>query len=358
MNSASDLSQSADGDLMRGVCSFDVRLPLAFCLWSASSAALAAPCTDPVSAASVDALVAKVDVAFVGSDTDAIPAMATELRDSLPCVTEALDGRQVGGIHRVLALDAFIARDRDRVRQSLAAVRSADPNYTLPEFLPPAHPMRADFEAIALVDAPTSPLPAPENGRLWVNGKVAERRPDGFPAVVQWEKGRGKIGMTALLLPGDPAPAYPVAKAVAVGDGGEKPNGGRGHKEPKEPKDPKDPKGEHEGPRWVLVGAGGGAVVVSGVLGLVASGADQRWGDCAGEAGSEGVTACVDLNADAAKAAWTGEPGWDDLNDWQRRAETIRYGMGDASADGKVAGAAALGALAVGAGLITVGFVW
>lgn len=307
-----------------------------------SGVAAAEPCAGPVSAAEIDKLVAQVDVAFVASDTDAIVPLAAQVRDSLPCVDSLLDGRQVGGVHRVLALEAFISRDKAGSQAYLAALRSSDPSYALPEFLPAAHPLRADFAALVLEEAPTSPLPQPESGRLWVNGKVAERRPDSWPAVVQWERPRGKLGLTELMMPGDEAPDYPTATAIAnngTGDGTE---------------DPKPPKEPHEGPRWALVGAGGGALLVSGGLGLWASASAEDWRGCAGQ----DVAGCVKANEKGAEAAWKGEPGWDSLSPFVQRIETLRYGADDAAATNKLAGGLALGAAVLGAGLITVGFVW
>ncbi len=315
--------------------------------------ALAAPCSSPVSPAAIDELVAKVDVAFVASETESIPPLANELRDNLPCVDGALDGRQVGGVHRVLAFDAFIGRRREETQASFAALRSADPEYALPEFLPGAHPLRVDFVAIDLKEAPTSPLPQPLSGRLWVNGKVSERRPDLWPALVQWEKGRGKIGLTALAAPGQPPPLYPVAEAVAA-NGGEKPP--RHTKEPKTPKEPKEPKGpdEQKGPRWAFVAAGGGALAVSGALGLWASSAGQDWAGCVGA----DLGGCLEANTDAAKAAWAGKTAWGDLSASEQKTNTLLYGADQAYAKNHLAGGLSLGAAALGAGLITVGFVW
>lgn len=303
------------------------------------------PCSTPVPLASIDATIQRVDDAALASQNDQIPALAAQLRDALPCVDEVLDEHEVGGIHRVMALDAFIDRRRDEAKAEFAALRAADPSYVLP--LDPfveGHPVRADFVAIQLTDPVTTPLPAPASGRLFVNGKVAERRPDAWPVVIQWERTRGHVGLTALVKPGDPPPEYPVAKQVA--DGGRHPH--KGH-----PADGQDG-AKHEGPRWVLVGAGGAALVASGGLGLWSSAEAATWRDCLGA----DVAGCQSANQAAAWKAWKGDTAWEDLRPVQQSAESLRYGANEAAEKSRTAGTLALGAAVLGAGLITVGFVW
>lgn len=311
------------------------------------NAAHADPCSAPVPLASIDALIKRVDDAALASQNDQITALAAQLRDALPCIDEVLDEHEVGGIHRVMALDAFIDRRRDEAKAEFAALRASDPSYVLPENpFQEGHPVRADFSAIQLTDPVTTPLPEPANGRLFVNGKVAERRPDAWPVLIQWEKTRGHVGLTALVMPGDAPPDYPVAKQVA--DGGKHPHKGHGDK----PEGPDEPK--HEGPRWVLVGAGGAALVASGGLGLWTSAEAADWRGCT----DDGVTACLNANKSAAEKAWKGTTAWDDLPAIEQNVAILRYGADEAAAKSRTAGTLALGAAVLGAGLITVGFVW
>lgn len=303
----------------------------------ACGSARAAPCEAPVAPLAVDTLVAKVETALTASETDSIPPLAQELRDALPCLNAVLDGRQVGGVHRVLALDAFISRDKERSEAHFAAMRLSDAEYVFGDYLPPVHPIRAAMGAVDLTEVPTVALPPPENGRVWVNGKMAERRPEKLPALVQWERGRGKVGLTALLMPGDPDPGWPVAKAVT-----------------KAPEGEQAPKPPRKGPRWMLVGAGGASLVASAGLATWASASADAWGECAGAA----LSRCLEQNRDAAAAAWKGETAWDELSPLEQKAEVLRYGAGAAYADNRLASGLALGTAALGAGLITVGFVW
>ena len=192
-------------------------------MWWMVGEAFAGACGEPVSADALNKMIADADAAFLASQSEAVPPVAAKLNEALACADALLNPVTVGGVYRVNAVSAFVARDREASKRWFAALRGTDPGYALPAMIGEKHPMRADFMAIDLATQTALDLSPPATGRLWVNGNPAEKRPEALPTLMQWEDSKGRVGWTALLQPGDALPEYPTG---AVADGGGDPTDG------------------------------------------------------------------------------------------------------------------------------------
>jgi hypothetical protein len=136
---------------------------------------------------------------------------AADARAILPCVATTIDPATPARVHRAEGLAAFARRDGDSARRAFAAARAADPAGTLPESTAPAgSPLRAEWGAYS----PTgqrSPLPAPAEGEVRLDGAPARSRPEDLPVLFQHLDGGGRSDTTAWVSAGAPLPAYPVA---------------------------------------------------------------------------------------------------------------------------------------------------
>ena len=348
-------------------------------MWWMVGEAFAGACGEPVSADALNKMIADADAAFLASQSEAVPPVAAKLNEALACADALLNPVTVGGVYRVNAVSAFVARDREASKRWFAALRGTDPGYALPAMIGEKHPMRADFMAIDLATQTALDLSPPATGRLWVNGNPAEKRPEALPTLMQWEDSKGRVGWTALLQPGDALPEYPTG---AVADGGGDPTDGAekrgftwrlfhkgeaaeaGVEEPlpevveaipaNHEGDPVvDPSGEkppHEGPRWGFVAGGGAALLAAGGLGLWSISEGAAYDDCAAA-----DPVCFDRWTDPWKANTKGNA---DLSAPERVGGILSYGLDQTYARNHMAAELALGAGIVGAGLITVGFVW
>lgn len=354
-------------------------------LWLLFGEAMAGTCAQPVPTEDLNKMIAAADAAFLASQSESVPPIAASLNEALPCASGLLNPVTVGGVYRVNAVSAFVARDREASKRWFAALRTADPGYALPSMIGEKHPLRVDFLAIDLSAQTGLDLAPASTGRLWVNGNPAEKRPEALPALVQWEDSKGRVGWTALLQPGDALPEYPTGKAVAGGDPtGETPTDGgekhgftwrlfRGKDDPTgteeplpdaPPSDGQPPEAivadgdgqpvmdepKHEGPRWVFVAGGGAALVAAGGLGLWSMSEGAAYDDCA-----SGDPGCFERWSAAWEADAKGNP---DLTGPARVGGIMAYGLNETYARNHLAAQLALGAGVLGAGLITVGFVW
>lgn len=333
-------------------------------LWLMFGDALAGTCAEPVSAEDLNAMIAVADSAFLASQSEAVPPIAAKINEALPCASALLNPVTVGGVYRVNAVSAFVARDREASKRWFAALRVADPGYALPAMIAEKHPMRADFQAIDLSAEASMDLAPASTGRIWVHGNPAEKRPESMPALMQWEDTEGRVGWTAMVQPGESPPEY------TTGDTSEKPNGekrgfalrflhrGDGQEGQVELVEaiPADPDGDpvvhapHEGPRWGFVAGGGAALLAAGGLGLWSLSEAAAYDDCAAA-----DPVCFERWQDEWKANTKGSA---DLSAPERVGGVLSYGLDQTYARNHLAAELALGAGVVGAGLITVGFVW
>lgn len=191
-----------------------------------------AECTQTWTAHDLAAVVGQADARSELLDKDGYLAARDTLLARLGCVTEPLGAQDVGAIHRVVAMAAFLEREEGRVAPALAGLLVAIPGYQMPlEEFPLGHPVR-DQLALASILARESgerPLVALPSGWLEVDGHSATSLPTERAAVVQQRDGEGRVVETRYLWPGDdlggwtggapPEPSSPrrVAFGLAVG---------------------------------------------------------------------------------------------------------------------------------------------
>jgi hypothetical protein len=159
-------------------------------------------------AASLTSLTSEAVVAFVTHDDDAFERAADRAAQALPCVDEVVLPPQAAEFHRLVALRAWYAGDRQAAELAFRASLAVEPSYRLSEKVaPPGGGLRRAWERAQ--EAPRSrmmPLEGPEDVRAWVDGFVAEDRPMDLPALVQLGAPPDRVGWTGYLGPGGALP--------------------------------------------------------------------------------------------------------------------------------------------------------
>lgn len=151
--------------------------------WLLASIALGACPDDPV--AEVRQQTSAMEVAFVELDDPGFDAARDAVEAALPCVTDPLALRDILGLHRAMALAAFIDGDMVASKKSWGTVRVLHPSWEPPEAIAPEGHMLRDL----FVDAPTDTEVvtldlAPEGGWL-VDGRATSDVPANRAFVLQ-----------------------------------------------------------------------------------------------------------------------------------------------------------------------------
>lgn len=182
-------------------------------IWALWSALAAAACPENTSSGALELAAEEAETAFHAMDVAAFDAADAKVEAMVPCLREPLPRPVVARLHRLTGLTAFVRRDLALAPLAFAAARSVEPDYLLPTSLvPPNHPIQALYTQEPLDSRVSAPVPPPLDGYALIDGRRATERADGWPALVQLVDSGGQVWLSALVLPGQPMPSYPVAK--------------------------------------------------------------------------------------------------------------------------------------------------
>lgn len=235
------------------------------------SSALAIPVAECARTFDDRELQSSLDATESGSieqEPERFAAARDQVRLQLQCLAEPLAPSLMARLHRVEALSAWLAKDRERATTALAGVFAAEPAHAFSaELVPRGHPL-LDLvpEAKALAEKPgraqfrTLPM-----GWVEVDGAYQDSMPTARATLLQYVDTSGHVVETRYAWPGDrPAdwlldasqpllvakpgkPGAPAPRTAGIGAG-----------------------------RAVLVGGAGVAAVATGVLTFLASTAHDR----------------------------------------------------------------------------------
>ncbi len=179
-------------------------------LWTALLAATALACEALTSAAQVIDHLGAAEAAWTQLDRTGFQLAYDDLTADLPCVRDPLTPADAAAIHRVEALDRFLAGDRDAAARAYSAAHLLEPGYTLPQAIAPdGNPLRAAWlEGTQRSPGPSRELDRPAEGALLIDGSRSLRRALERPVVFQRVDEHGRVADTAYLRPGDRLPPY------------------------------------------------------------------------------------------------------------------------------------------------------
>lgn len=194
----------------------------------------AAECPQPIEPT---ALAAKVDDALLTwatMDEEGFAIAADAIAEDVACLDEPLSPEQAAAVHRVQGLRAFLDGNVDGASGAFQAAAIAEPGYRLSERLAPegGKLWRLYQEAADKRPPLVYPMRVPSGFRSWVDGKVADRKAEELPAIVQ--VGDRDVQWSAYVVAGqtpdipdlgrpsgglDPVPLEPVPKEPLPDDG-------------------------------------------------------------------------------------------------------------------------------------------
>jgi hypothetical protein len=145
-----------------------------------------------------------LETAYASIDEARLEQAHKGLRDAVPCIRAELGPNQAFEIHRALALGAFFDGNESQSRESWAAVRALQPNWTPPaSLMPEGHPLLSLWRATETTPSSMIPLQEAPRGGWGVDGT----RQNGIPAarafILQGFDGSGAVVHTGYLY--DPA---------------------------------------------------------------------------------------------------------------------------------------------------------
>ncbi len=169
----------------------------------------------PAAPASVVASLDGAEAAFVNMDADAFIASSSEALAGAECLSAPLLPSVVARLHRVRGLSDFVNGDEAGAKRAFAAARAIEVEWRYAEArLPRNHPVLQLYGAAATIAPASSPLPAPREGRLELDGRVALARPEAWPTLAVLVDASGVVTASAYLDPGELMFSYPVAASL------------------------------------------------------------------------------------------------------------------------------------------------
>jgi hypothetical protein len=213
--------------------------------------------------------------AFEDMDSGGFDAAVFDVREQLSCPDRALDSVAAVAVHQLMALDAYMAQEPERVRASFRSVLAVDPDYQPPSQLAPrGNPLRDLFEESKHhQDGIPADLAEPTEGSFYVDGLPATSRPADRPFVLQWISEAGDVRWSDYL----PAGAHlPIEVLAAMHE--EDPMAVFAAAPPPTVVEPVAPLPEprNTGSVVLLAGAGGAALASGGLL-IAGLSTRSRW---------------------------------------------------------------------------------
>lgn len=172
-------------------------------------------------ATSADLLVSLEDAeaAFGGLDLAAFRAATDAAAEQVGCVGDVLPRPLVARLHRAQGLRAFVDGDVVKATAAFASARAIEPGYQFPEALVPAeHPVRERYVQQDPASGGATPLDAPVDGVIEVDGRPGDPLPTTRPAVVQYRSMVAGVQDSLYHWPGAPLFDYPVADGRVATD--------------------------------------------------------------------------------------------------------------------------------------------
>jgi len=192
-----------------------------FALSLAAGTAVAIDCPDPIPHPELVAAMDEIEASYIALEDQAFRDGVNQLAGLLlPCAGEALPPSLAARHHRVMMLHLHGIGDETNAQLSMAAAKSADPEYGWSdELLAPNHPLRQGWEALE-VDAATRKVPEPKVGSVAFDGINGRERPKDYPTIAQVFDESGQALSTSYLAPRENLPAYravPRTRNVLIG---------------------------------------------------------------------------------------------------------------------------------------------
>ena len=223
-----------------------------------------ATCPEPATSGDLVSSVSAAETAFAAMDPTAFRRARKLAEDQLECLGETLTPLDAGSFHRVLAMDAFMAKDQQEAIASFRAVHAALPAYVLPTSIAvEGSPLRTLFDqAGELGQGEPRALEVPPGLALMVDGARAMVIPSERPYVLQVLSASGGVTWTGHLGAGESPPTWNVIvaeeAAVTVAPAPVP-------VEPVQPALPSEPP-ERVGPKLPVLAGAGAALVAAGAL--------------------------------------------------------------------------------------------
>lgn len=134
--------------------------------------------------------------AFVAMDKTAMQARQDDMVLVVSCLVEPIGSPEAARAHRLIALLAFIQKDRQRVLDEFAVSLSLESHYLLPEGIVPIdHPITTLYEQakVRVIASETQTVQAPVGGWSTVDGIRTNERHSSVSSIIQIMDGRGTV---------------------------------------------------------------------------------------------------------------------------------------------------------------------
>lgn len=177
-------------------------------------------CEEPLTPAELSVQVVQAEIALERSD-EAFGRAAMDVAESIPCLDGVMATSLAADVHRLVGIQAWLARDREFADMAFTATLRLDPDQALPATrFPPEDPIHAFFHAAPSGVVDVRSVEATAGTYFVVDGRKGGRIPTSIPAVVQILSDEGEVLTTAYAWPGDRTfvPPEPEPTAVALGD--------------------------------------------------------------------------------------------------------------------------------------------
>ena len=172
-------------------------------------------CSEPVAVSTLLSTLTTGETAFVRMDRVGIVLHRDTAVGQVACLNEQIAPSDAARFHRLLALAAFVAKDRERVALEFRVSRKLEPHYEFPEGLVPAdHPIArlyAEARAEDLTGEVQTVL-SPIGGWATVDGVRTETRLSGASAIIQIVDAHGTVVASSFVRPLDLLPQIDAAK--------------------------------------------------------------------------------------------------------------------------------------------------
>ncbi len=175
-----------------------------------------AQCEHPITILQLVTTIEGGETAFVHLNKSAMAASKTVAIAEVNCLAEPISPSEAARLHRLIALSAFVAKDRERAISEFAVAIGLEPYYVFPEGLVPSsdHPVAVLYGQAAVYTLPqdTQTVLVPIGGWSTVDGVRTDVRRGGVSAIVQIMDARGGIADSRFILPLESLPYLDLSK--------------------------------------------------------------------------------------------------------------------------------------------------
>lgn len=177
-----------------------------------------AACPDPTSMSELTASVDDSMLSFATLDEEGFIESSDALLNNVPCLSEAIGAADAASIHRSLAMRAFWDGDDANATAYFRSARRLEPNHVLSnKIAPEGGPLATLYDGAERPTVRMTSFTAPSWTTVYVDGERASQRPQGVPALFQYEVGGEGIVWTGLVEAGADLPSLDDARAMRGG---------------------------------------------------------------------------------------------------------------------------------------------